>query len=412
TQRTLADATRMSHGRGARLVYRGLVVGELALALVLAASAGLLINSFAHLTGIDPEFRRDHVVRMKVELPSSAYATGVARRGFQQALFDQVRALPGVRAAGLINRFPLHEGALTTAVVVDGEPAPAPGMEPTADYRIASLGYFKAMGIPVLAGRDFATTDRVDSGSVPVAIVNETAAKTILHSANPIGKRVTLGGGGPLFAIVGMVRDVHDGSLRAAPHAQIFLSAEQVPQGGGNIVIQYDGVATPVVTEVRRIVHSIDRSVPLFDVQTVEEVLAQANVGDRFTMLLLSGFSFLALVLAALGTYGVMSYGVSERTREIGVRMALGARTQDVLRMVLREGAILFAIAMPIALAGLWAVTRSLESLLFGVQATDPGTVALAVIVLACATSVACYVPARRAAGVDPTLAIRGADAT
>ena len=408
---TLAEATRVSHGRGARRVYRALVVGELAIALVLAVGAGLLINSFARLANIDPGFRHDHVVRMKMALPSTSYRTASSRFRFYQTLLDEVRAIPGVRAAGIINRFPLHDGTLTTAVVVDGDPPPAPGMAPTADYRVASPGYFKAMGLPILAGRDFAATDNADSSAQSVAIVNETAARTILHSTNPVGRRIALGGRStPLFTVVGVVRDVRDGSLREAPHGQVFLSTQQSPQSSGNLVVQYDGAVGTIVPEIRRIVHGIDKSIPLFDVQTVEDVLARARVGDRFTMLLLSSFSALALLLAALGTYGVMAYGVSERTREIGVRIALGARTADVLRMILREGAMLFIIALPIALAGVWATTRALRSILFGVEPTDPLTLVLSVLALGAATAIACYLPARRAASVDPTTAIRAPD--
>ena len=407
-RRTLSDSARLSQGRAARRMYRGLVVGELVLALVLTVGAGLLINSFARLSGVDPGFRRDRLVRMKVALPQNTYATPGSRFRYYQNLLDQVRAIPGVRAAGTINRFPLHDGTLTTAVVVEGDPPPPPGLAPTADYRIAGGGYFQAMGISVLAGRDFAATDNTDSTAQPVAIVNETAARTLLHSANPVGKRVGLGGSvRPLFTIIGVVRDVHDASLRDAPRAQIFLSAQQAPQSGGNLVVYHDGTAAPIVAAVRRIVRSIDNTVPLFDVQTIGEVLDKNSVGDRFTMVVLAGFSFLALLLAALGTYSVMAYGVSERTREIGVRMALGARAQDVLAMVLREGALLFAIALPFALGGVWATTRAMRSLLFDVAPNDLRTVSLAVVALAAATAIACYLPARRAARVDPMSAIR-----
>ena len=412
-RQALGGAARVSHARGTRRVYRALVVGELALALVLAVSAGLLINSFARLTATDPGFRRDHVVRMKLALPGNKYPPGSPRDRFYQSLLDQVRALPGVRAAGIINRFPLHDGNVTTSVAVEGDPPPAPGNAPSADYRMAGAGYFSAMGIAVIAGRDFAATDNDPGTLTPFVIVNQTAATTLFHSTNPVGRRVSLGGnGGPSPIVIGVVRDVHDASLREPPRPQIFLSAQQAAPSVASIVVYRDGPPGSLVSDVRRIVHSIDTSVPMFDVQTVAEVLDKASVSDRFTMVLLSGFSFLALLLAALGTYGVMAYGVSERTREIGVRMALGARTQDVLRMILGEGLTLFVVALPIALAGVWATTRTLRGLLFGIEATDPWTVALAVVVLAGAAGVACYVPARRAAGVDPTTAIREADGT
>jgi putative ABC transport system permease protein len=408
-RRALGDTTRASHGRGTRRVYRALVVGELALALVLAVSAGLLINSFSRLTSADPGFRRDHVVRMTVALPGTRYPSGAPRERFYQSLLEQARALPGVRAAGIINRFPLHDGNVTTQVVVEGEPTPAPGTAPSADYRMAGSGYFSAMGVYVRAGRDFDATDRV--ATTPHVIVNLTAATTLFHAPDPIGRRVTLGGNGGLLAtVIGVVSDVHDASLRDPPRPQIFLSAEQASPASASIVLRYDGAQEPVVLAMRRIVHSIDAAVPAFDVQTIDEVLEKASLSDRFTTVLLTGFSLLALLLAALGTYGVVAYGVAERTREIGVRIALGARTQDVLRMILREGFTMFAIAIPIALGGVWAVARTLQGLLFGVDATDPSTVALSVAVLGLAAGVACYVPARRAAGVDPTTAIRESD--
>jgi len=406
-RRALGDTTRASHGRGTRRVYRALVVGELALALVLAVSAGLLINSFSRLTSTDPGFRRDHVVRMTIALPGNRYPSGAPRERFYQSLLEQVRALPGVRAAGIINRFPLHDGNVTTSVVVEGEPTPAPGTAPSADYRMAGSGYFSAMGVDVRAGRDFAATDRV--ATTPYVIVNLTAATTLFHAPDPIGRRVTVGGG-LLAMVIGVVSDVHDASLRDAPRPQIFLSAEQASPASASVVLRYDGAQEPIVLAMRRIVHSIDAAVPAFDAQTIDEVLEKARLSDRFTTVLLTGFSLLALLLAALGTYGVVAYGVAERTREIGVRIALGARTQDVLRMILREGFTMFVVAIPIALGGVWAAARTLQGLLFGVNATDPSTVALSVAVLGVAAGVACYVPARRAAGVDPTTAIRESD--
>jgi predicted permease len=406
-----ATGERLSHGRGARRLYRALVVGELSLALVLTVSAGLLINSFVRLAGTDTGFRRDHLLRAKISLPEQSYSRARARNQFYKDLLDQIRALPGIRSAGIINRFPLRDGNITTSVIVDGQPRPAPGKAPSADLRHAGHDYFKTMGIPFAAGRDFNVSDG-DSTAIPAVIVNQTAAKTILGTSNPVGRRISLGAyGGPLITIVGVVGDVHDASLRATPRPQIFLAAEQTAPSVASVAVDYDGAAAPVVAAIRRIARSLDRTVPLFDVQTIDQVVDKASVEDRFTMLLLSGFSALALMLAALGTYGVMGFGVSERTREIGVRMALGARTQDVLAMILREGMILFGIAIPIALGGVWATTRTLRALLFGVGATDPTTVSLAMLTLAIATSVACYVPARRAARVDPTTAIRGVDA-
>src|SRR5262249_54175666 len=260
-RRAIGDAARMSHGRGTRRVYQLLVVGELALALVLVVSAGLLINSFARLTHTDPGFRREQVVRMKLALPGNRYPSGAPRERFYQSLLEQVRALPGVRAAGIINRFPLHDGNVTTSVVVEGEPTPAPGTAPSADYRMAGSGYFSAMGVDVRAGRDFAATDRV--ATTPYVIVNLTAGTTPFHAPDPIGRRVTVGGG-LLAMVIGVVSDVHDASLRDAPRPQIFLSAEQASPASASIVLRYDGAQEPIVLAMRRIVHSIDAAVPAF----------------------------------------------------------------------------------------------------------------------------------------------------
>jgi putative ABC transport system permease protein len=410
TQQTLNDAARgssrgSSRGRSAHRVHRGLVVAEIALAMVLVISAGLLINSFARLTGTDAGFRGDHIVRLKLD-PS--FPRGAKRDQFLEALLGQTRALPGVSAVGMINRFPLHDGNLTTQVVVDGAPAPADNQYPESDYRQASPGYFATMGIPFIAGRDFASTDIAGSASPIVAIINRSAALTFFHTLDPIGKRVRFGGTqSPLITVVGVVGDVHDASLKESPHPQVFVSTRQGSATSVSLVVRYSKSPDGVVAGVRRIVSSLAPSLPVYDVQTVEEVLAKASVSERFVTSLLFGFAVLALALAALGTYGVIAYGVAERTREIGVRLALGARASEVQGMVLREGAALFAIAMIIAAGVSWWATRALAGLLFGVTATDPVTLVSAAATMAVATGIACYLPARRASRVDPMIAIR-----
>jgi predicted permease len=408
TRRGLNDAARgSSRGRSARRIHATLVVGEIAMALVLVISAGLLINSFARLAATSAGFRGDHLLRMKVSLPSGAYAPA-KRDPFFQTLLDQTRALPGVTQVASINRFPLHDGNLTTQIAIEGVPAPADDQYPSADYRLASPGYFATMGIPLLAGREFANTDLADSSSQTVVIVNRSAASRFFDTPNPTGRRMRLGGPrGSLVTIVGVVGDVRDASLKEDPHPQVFLSTRQGLPSSVNLVVRYTGAPDGVVTGVRRIVGSLDRSLPVYDVQTIEDVLAKASVSERFTTSLLSGFAALALVLAALGTYGVIAYGVAERTREIGIRMALGARANEVLAMVLREGVALFSAAIVIAAVLSWWATRAIAGLLYGVGATDPLTIVTAVAAMAIATGIACYVPARRAARVDPTTAIR-----
>ena len=217
--------------------------------------------------------------------------------------------------------------------------------------------------------------------------------------------------GGPTpFEVIGVVGDIHDASMRGAPRPQIYASSQQLMPSGLSIVVRYRGGPGAVLAGARSAMASLDPSLPLFAVQTIDEVMAAANRSDRFTTLLLSAFSMLALLLAAVGTYGVIAFGVNERTREIGVRMALGAQSSGVLTMVLREGVSLLALAVPVAAIGVWAASRGLRGLLFGVSPVDPLTLTAAAATLLGATLLACYLPARRAAAVDPLIAIRGAD--
>jgi putative ABC transport system permease protein len=396
------------HGRGARRLHAALVVGELTLAMVLAVSAGLLMKSFARLTAVDPGFRTTRIVRMKIDLPSPAYTRGRRTDQFFETVLRETSALPGVRSAALVSRFPLHDGSLTSNVLAQGA-VYAEGIQlPTAEYRLASPGYFETMGIPLIAGRDFQSTDTADSTARHVAIINQAAAMVFFGTPKPLGKWLRLGGPAqPRFTVVGVIGDIHDLSLRDAPKPEVYISTHQGLPGSGTIVIRYDGAAPSIADGVRRIVSSLDRGVPVFDVQSIEAVMDAARVSERFTTTLLSGFALLALLLAAVGTYGVVAFGVAERTREIGVRMALGARSGDVLGMVLREGVLLFVMALPLALVGVWLAGRMVASLLFGVVSSDPATIAGSVLILGAATAVACFIPALRASRVDPTTAIR-----
>jgi hypothetical protein len=265
------------------------------------------------------------------------------------------------------------------------------------------------MGIPLVSGRTFTWTERTDSGSTRVAILNRSAATLLFGDRNPIGARVKMGGPAA-FEVVGVVGDIHDASMRAAPRPQIYTSAQQLMPSTLTVVLRYRGGSSAVLAGMRGAMTTLDPALPIFGVQTIDEVMATANRGDRFTTLLLSAFSTLALLLAAVGTYGVIAFGVNERTREIGVRMALGAQSSGVLAMVLREGVFLLALALPVATLGIWATSRGLRGLLFGVSPVDPLTLVGAVGMLLGATLLACYLPARRAARVDPVIAIRGAD--
>jgi predicted permease len=411
--RALTETARGgSKSRSHRRLQRALVVSELALALVLTVSAGLLINSFSRLARMNTGFASSRLVRVKVSLPAGTYAEASQRRQFYAAVVDKVRALPGVQSAGYVTRFPLHDSNVTTVVAVEGATVPVGGQSPDADLRSASSEYFSAMGIPVIEGRSFTANEPSDSAALPVLIVNRSAARTILGSTGGpvLGKRARLGGAtsGPFFTIVGVVGDVYDASLRSVPRPQVYMSTQQSPPRTVSLVVRYSGSLESVLAGVRRAVAELDRTLPVYDAQSVEEVLREANRSDRFTTSLLTAFSFLALLLAALGTYGVIAQGVSERTQEIGVRIALGARGSDVRRMVLREGLVLVGMALPFALVGIVAAGRALSGLLFEVGERDPVTMLVAAVTLGLVALVACYVPALRASRVDPVTAMRG----
>ena len=403
------DAARgASRGRAARRVHSTLVVTELALAMILVVSAGLLINSFSRLTAIDPGFRTHGLLRMKLELPDATYRRGRQSDQFFEALLRDIGGLPGVRSVARVSRFPLHDGHLTSAILVDGATYTDKDRLPEIEYRMASARYFETMAIPVIAGRPFGPMDTADSTAQLVAIVNRSAAVRFFGTPNAVGKRLRFGGPErPPFTIVGVVGDVRQISLREPPAPEVFISTRQGLATAGSIVVAFDGSAAPIVAGVRRIVSSLDKTLPVYDVQSIEDVLAKAAVGDRFTTTVLAAFALLALVLAAMGTYGVIAFGVAERTREIGVRVALGAQRREVVVMVVRDGMRLFALAMPIAFAGIWWSNRAIAALLFGILPSDVPTQSIALGTLAVATAVACFIPARRAARVDPTIAIR-----
>ena len=416
-QDALKEGGRSGEGRERSRLRRVFVASEVALALVLLVGAGLMIRSFAALRAIDPGFDPRNVVTMVVSVGGTKEAEPGRRAVFYGELLDRVRALPGVRAASLINHLPLAGDIWGWPFAVEGRPRPRAGESPTATYRVVFPGYFRAMGIPLLRGRDIAAGDTLAAPGV--VVINEFMARRHWPGEDPIGRRIALDDpreDPAWMTVVGVVRDAVRSDWSSAPEEESylpFLQSKLYLESPGNhvaymtLVARTEGDPAAAAASLRAAAWSFDRSLPISEVQTMERVVADATAGPRFQMLLLGIFAAVAAILAAVGIYGVMSYAVSRRAREIGVRMALGAGARDVLRLVVGEGMSVAIGGAAAGLAGALVLTRLMRSLLYGVSSTDPVTyAAVALLLLAIALS-ASYFPARRAARIDPIVALR-----
>jgi putative ABC transport system permease protein len=381
-----------------------LVVLEIAASLVLLAGAGLLIRSFLRLQQTDVGLRPEHVLTMGVALPPAKYSSPQATITFYEQLLERVAALPGVGRAGVINHLPLQRTGENDGFNLEGHDPYPPGQAPIAEKRIVSPDYFRAIGVPLLAGRFFNAQDQADS--TQVVIVNQTLARDYLADQNPIGKRISWLDG-DWMTIVGVVGDVKQSGLTQPTRPEIHHPFTQSPRGGMSLVVR--GAVDPATlsVSVRGAAQEVDPALPVFNVKTMETVIADSVSGNRLNALLLGLFAALALGLSAIGIYSVMSYTVGQNTREIGVRMALGARGADVLKLVLGQGLALTAVGLGMGIAAAFALTRLMENLIFGVSATDPVTLIVTPLLLTFVALLACYVPARRATKVDPLVALR-----
>jgi predicted permease len=410
---TLKQGGRGASGHaGRRRASDALVVAEVALAVVLLAGAGLLTRSFTRLLEVDPGFRPERVTTFTVTLPPAKYGKDAQLQAFAAALVERLARLPGAQSAAVVSGLPLSDAGFSLSFTVDGRPAPDPGAEPSAQVRVATPAYFATMGIPLVRGRAFTERDR--DGSPQVVVINREAARRFFPGEDPLGRRVQLGwtrdsvrmGG----EIVGVVGDVRQFGLDAAPVPEIYAPYDQFPLDELSAVVrstadEQDQAA--VLAAVWGAVGELDRDLPVYALRTLEELVSESVARPRFYMLLLGAFAAVALLLSAVGIYGVMSYAVRQRTREIGIRVALGATGGRVLRMVLGQGLTLaLAGAILGLLAALW-VTRLMASLLYGVSPTDPPALAAGAVVLVAVAALACYLPARRAARADPLTAIR-----
>jgi putative ABC transport system permease protein len=422
--RVMRESTRGATASRPVARLRGaLVVAEFALALVLLVGAALLVQSFWRLQGVDLGFRSQSVLTARLWLPqpndpsSGPYFTHAARAAFYRRVLDRIAALPGVEVAGGVSALPLTGTRGRLSFRIDGR-SPDAGDTPAAEAALATPGYFRALGIGLVAGRVFDDHDTADTP--PVVVVSESLARRYFAGEDPIGKRIAPGGrvvapNGPQPAppinwltIVGVVRDVRTSSVDSDAPAMVYRTVWQASNLNLSLAIRTNADAATLAEAIRREVKVVDRNEPVFAVKTMDEVVGSALAERRFSMLLLALFAGTALVLSAIGIYGVMAYFVSQRTQEIGIRIALGASSRDLLRLVLGEGVRLAAAGVALGLVGALALTRAVSSLLYRVDPRDPWTFAALAAALTVVALVACYLPARRAARVDPICALRG----
>ena len=391
---------------GFRSLRGWLVVSELALALILLLAAGLLARSFNHLMTIDPGFDRTNVLTAHISLPSSNYTTPVQTTSFYTDLLGRVKSMQGVRSVGIINHTPLSGFTIVAFTGIEGQPEPDTKREKPLGVGVVSADYFRTLGIPLLSGRSYDQHDNADSNKV--ALVNQAFVKRYYPSVDPLGKRIGFGCKNDLCrTIVGVVGNIKQDKLTEDPEPEVYVPFSQMPFNGMTILVRTKGDPLSFAKSLRSEVSAIDKNQPLSDVKTLEQRVAEATAVSRALMFLFSGFALLALVLATVGVYGIVSYSVSQRTREIGIRVALGAQAADVRALVLKNGIALACAGVAFGLAGAFALTRFLTTLLFGVTPTDRLTFVLVPLAMIAVALIAIMVPARRATKVDPLVALR-----
>jgi putative ABC transport system permease protein len=397
-------------GGGQQRLGRALVMGEIALAVVVVIGAALLVRSFWALRNVDPGFEPEGVLAVDLAVPPARYdprATSV----FYRQLVERMAAIPGVRAAAAASDLPPAAGGYNWDILVDGR-APVPGQAaPSPQIRAVTADYFRALSIPTVRGRLFGPGD--GETSTPVAVINETLARTVWPGTDALGQRVRFARQLPWITIVGVVRDVRSMGLGNPAPAELFLVHEQLPTAAGGseramyVVLETAGDPATLAGPARRAVKELDPLLAIIGVRPMTEMVNRSVARPRFTMVLLGVFGAVALALAAIGIYGIMAYAVKRRTREIGIRIALGAQPGDVLRLVVGQGMRLALLGLAAGVVGAFLATRLMTRLLYGVSATDPLTFAAIALLLAGVAFVASWVPARRAVLTDPTTALR-----
>ncbi|MEW6210128.1 MAG: ABC transporter permease [Acidobacteriota bacterium] len=383
-----------------------LVVVEVASAIVLLVGAGLLIKSFLRLQQTDTGFRAENLLTMGISLPQAKYSTPQSVVAFYQQTLERIAALPGVESAGAINMLPIQQTGMNGDIEIEGQAPYPPGQAPLAEYRAVSPDYFRAMRIPLLAGRALDERDR--EKSAPVILVNKTLVDKFLDSENPLGRRIRAGSD-EWGVVVGVVGDVKQSGITREVRPEIYFSYAQAGAfvRSMSVVVRSTLDTATLTAAVRREVQSVDAAQPIHNIQMMEAVIARSVSDRRLNMTLLSIFASVAVALAVIGIYSVMSYTVTQSTRDIGIRMALGAERSDIVRMVVGQGLSLTAIGAVAGVASSFALTRLIESLLFGVSATDAAIFAAVPALLIAVSALACFIPARRATRVDPMVALR-----
>jgi putative ABC transport system permease protein len=403
----LKEATVLT-GTGFRLgsLRNLLVVSEVAMALILLVGAGLLIKSFWRLNQIDPGFKPDQVLTLAIDLPDTTYPDDARKVAFYQKLIEQIRSQAGITSVGATSSLPFDEQlALSSTFTISGNRLVEPGDRHSALKISVSPDYFRAMGVTLVEGRFLTDHDGINAPSV--VVINQTVARHFWPSESAIGGRVTLDGELTPREIVGVVGDVKHLSLERLGDPEMYLPYQQGSWPPSVLAIRTTGNPHSVIMVVKREVQILDKSLPVYDIKTMDERLAESVARRRFTLLLLAVFAGIALILATTGIYGVMNYAVTQRTREIGIRMALGAQTRDVLRLIVGQGLVLILIGVAIGVAGALALTRVLASLLFEVTTTDQETFIVIGLLLTFVALMASYIPARRATKIDPLVALR-----
>ena len=385
-----------------------LVVAEIALSLVLLVSAGLMIKSFLKLQNVNPGFNAANILTMQLSLPRTKYTNPAQTAAFYKELLNKVEALPGAKSAAISISLPPNGLEVSDNFSIEEHPTPAGESDPIAPVVFVSPKYFTTLGVPLLRGRYFTENDRDEAP--PVVIINEAMARQYFGAEDPIGKRFkqgTLAGGNPWMEIVGVVGNVKYTGLEAKEEPAFYLPHQQNPIRFMYLIVRGDSDPTALLPSIRSEVWSLDKDLPVARVRTMEQLLSESVAQPRFRTLLLAVFAGVALLLAAVGIYGVMSYSVTQRTHEMGIRMALGANPGDIVKMVVGQGLKLALVGAGAGLAGAYGATRLLESLLFDVSATDTMTFAVIPALLTGITLLASYIPARRATRIDPMVALR-----